>query len=672
MRKFNQLRKLTYQTRKGDSVKRHERTKHIRVRIVFFLLLACLSILLGFGGMVVAQDIEIARDPQSGLIRFARPTAPLATGISRQQIQIDPLDAVRKILAQCEEILGLEGFSDSMRFVSMEEDPLGMIHVHLQQFLRNIPVYGAQMKLHLSKGAQELNALNGLWVPNLMVPTEPTIGKEEALSVVRGLEPSGDLWGEPELVIYTPYVDREVRENHLVWLVRIADTTKPSRTLYVIDALSGTVLTRYNEIHTGLYREIYDANNTSSLPGKLVRKEGDAPTGEPDADNAYAFLGDTYNFFKNNFRRDSYDNNGAKLLATVHYKQDYANAFWNGTQMVFGDGFVVDDVTAHELTHAVTDFTAALIYKNESGALSESMSDVFGEFVDLTNEPTDPAEDRWLMGEDLPIGAIRSMSNPPLYNQPDLTSNYVCTLQDNGGVHINSGIPNKAAYLMTDGGNFNGFQVTGIGLSLAAQVHYRTLAQYLVSSSGFVEYYQAMKQACADLYGPPSGPIHPCSQVDAALRAVEMDKAPECGGWAAFYAYLPQGSSDLNLLRTFRDKILLSVESGRVYTRLLYESSELALEVIKKDPGLLRAAVDLLKQHREVLKARLSGQENIPVDPKALYDFIEEFSREAPTPLKFLANEVIKDMRRSTEDGTSFLGFVLISGPNSNIHALRN
>ena len=135
------------------------------------------------------------------------------------------------------------------------------------------------------------------------------------------------------------------------------------------------------------------------------------------------------------------------------------NAFWDGDQMAYGDGYAIgDDVTGHELTHGVTEFSSGLLYFFQSGAINEAMSDIFGEYVDQTTPSlgNDAAGVRWLIGEDIPIGAIRNMANPPAFGDPDRmgSPNYAEDpfFDDQGGVHTNSGVANKAAFLITDGG----------------------------------------------------------------------------------------------------------------------------------------------------------------------------------------------------------------------------
>jgi hypothetical protein len=216
-------------------------------------------------------------------------------------------------------------------------------------------------------------------------------------------------------------------------------------------------------------RTVHDAHGTQDLPGTVVRQEGRPPTGDAAADEAYAGLGATWSLYREVFGRDSLDDMGLGLDASVHYGRDYDNAFWDGTQMVFGDGdgvvfrrfTVAVDVIGHELTHGVTELTAALVYQGQSGALNESISDVFGSLVKQRAAGQDAADADWLIGEGLFVDgihgvALRSMRAPgTAYDDPALGKDpqpgdmdgYVDTSDDNGGVHLNSGIPNRAFYL---------------------------------------------------------------------------------------------------------------------------------------------------------------------------------------------------------------------------------
>jgi Zn-dependent metalloprotease len=220
-----------------------------------------------------------------------------------------------------------------------------------------------------------------------------------------------------------------------------------------------------------LARTIADAKTSTSLPGTTVRTEGNDATDDVAVNEAYDGLGATFDFYWEAYSRNSINNRGQALRATVHFDEDYDNAFWNGRRMIFGDGdgtyfnrFTVSvDVIGHELTHGVTGSERNLEYQGQSGALNESISDVFGSLVKQYSQPTRQTADQadWLIGAGLFTDrvqgvALRSMKAPgtafddPVLGkdpQPATMADYVDTASDNGGVHTNSGIPNRAFYL---------------------------------------------------------------------------------------------------------------------------------------------------------------------------------------------------------------------------------
>jgi Zn-dependent metalloprotease len=270
----------------------------------------------------------------------------------------------------------------------------------------------------------------------------------------------------------------------------------------------------------GLSRSIYDAKNAESLPGTLVRGEKDPSAGDVAVDEAYDGLGATYRFFEQAYARDSIDDEGMPLLATVHFGRKYDNAFWNGTQMVFGDGdgelfnrfTIALDVIGHELGHGVTEDEAGLVYQNQPGALNESMSDVFGSLVKQHALGHTAAEADWLIGAGLFTDrvrgvAIRSMKAPgtayddPILGkdpQPDRMSKYVRTPRDNGGVHINSGIPNKAFYLVSTA-------LGGYAWERAGKIWYEALRSVQVRpTTGFKRFAAVTVDIAAQLYGVDS------------------------------------------------------------------------------------------------------------------------------------------------------------------------
>ena len=214
---------------------------------------------------------------------------------------------------------------------------------------------------------------------------------------------------------------------------------------------------------------VHTAKNGSTLPGEVARSDGDSASGDAAVDEAADGITATLSTYADAFARSSYDGKGAQTVLTVHYEQGYDNAFWNGEQLVFGDGdgTVFDrftkpiDVLGHEFTHAVTQFTAGLDYQDQPGALNESVSDCFGMCIKqrALGQTADQAD--WLVGAGIFLPgvqarALRDMAHPgTAYDDPTLgqdpqvgdMSAYVDTTDDNGGVHINSGIPNRAFYL---------------------------------------------------------------------------------------------------------------------------------------------------------------------------------------------------------------------------------
>lgn len=215
-------------------------------------------------------------------------------------------------------------------------------------------------------------------------------------------------------------------------------------------------------------RTIYNAQKKWKLPGKLVRGEGGPKSKDVAVNESYFGSGIVYDFFKKNYGRTSLDDKGMRLDSSVHYGQNYDNAFWNGRQMVYGDGdgelfhrfTKALDVIGHELAHGIIQFEADLVYQDQSGALNESFADVFGSLVKQYKKRQKAEEADWLIGKGLFTRrvkgqALRSLKDPgTAYDDPVLgkdpqpahMKNYIKTEEDNGGVHINSGIPNKAFY----------------------------------------------------------------------------------------------------------------------------------------------------------------------------------------------------------------------------------
>jgi Zn-dependent metalloprotease len=272
-------------------------------------------------------------------------------------------------------------------------------------------------------------------------------------------------------------------------------------------------------------RNVYDAQHGSTLPGSLIRKEGDPPVADVAVNEAYDGAGATYDLYLDTYQRNSIDDKGMAINSSVHYQVGYDNAFWNGQQMVYGDGdedlpesqrlfnrfTIAVDVIGHELTHGVTQYEANLVYSFQSGALNESMSDVFGSLVKQRQLGQTADQADWIIGEGLftpnvhGVG-IRSMKAPgtayddPVLGkdpQPATMSDYVNTTSDNGGVHINSGIPNHAFYVTS-------VEIGGNAWEKAGMIWYVTLRDKLSSTSNFQAAASLTFEAAGELYGTGS------------------------------------------------------------------------------------------------------------------------------------------------------------------------
>ncbi len=256
-------------------------------------------------------------------------------------------------------------------------------------------------------------------------------------------------------------------------------------------------------------RVVYDAAHGRELPGTLLRREGGATCSDASANAAYEHAGQTFSFFERVFGRSSIDGRGMRLLSSVHYGQHYDNAFWDGTEMVYGDGDGVVlgdftralDVIAHELTHGLTESTAKLTYAGQSGALNESVSDVFGSLVKQWVHGQRAEEADWLIGDKLLVDAkfgraLRSLAAPgSAYDsifmggkdpQPAHMRDYAHMRADDGGVHVNSGIPNHAFYLLATNLGGHAWERAGVilfrALTEAARPH-TSFAEFAVETA---------------------------------------------------------------------------------------------------------------------------------------------------------------------------------------------
>ena len=290
-------------------------------------------------------------------------------------------------------------------------------------------------------------------------------------------------------------------------------------------------------------RTVFDAGHGQTLPGVRVRGEADKPSGDAETDEAYDAAGATYELYAQVFGRDSIDGRGMRLDSSVHFSRRFDNAFWNGMQMVYGDGDGIlfqrftrcVDVIGHELTHGVTQYEAGLAYRDQSGALNESLSDVFGSLVKQHTLRQSATEADWLIGAGLFTSrvrgsALRSMKAPgTAYDDPFLghdpqpahMRDYIHTFQDNGGVHLNSGIPNHAFYLTS-------VAFGGPAWEKAGRIWYGTLCHRLTPLADFAFMAQATVDEARAVFGVPEARV-----VREAWAEVGVEVAVPAGSRAA-------------------------------------------------------------------------------------------------------------------------------------------
>jgi Zn-dependent metalloprotease len=272
----------------------------------------------------------------------------------------------------------------------------------------------------------------------------------------------------------------------------------------------------------GRQRTVYDAGHGSRLPGALVRSEGQRPVKDVSVNEAYDGSGATWQLYHDAYGRNSIDDHGMPLVSTVHYRVGYDNAFWDGSQMVYGDGdgklferfTKCVDVIGHELTHGVIQYEASLAYADQPGALNESFCDVFGSLVKQWSLGQTVQQADWLIGAGI-FGpgvkgrALRSMAAPgTAYDDPVLgkdpqpadMAGYVETTDDNGGVHINSGIPNRAFYLAATA-------LGGHAWERAGKIWYVTLRDRLRPESDFRAAATLTVAVATELFGTRSTPV---------------------------------------------------------------------------------------------------------------------------------------------------------------------
>jgi bacillolysin len=484
------------------------------------------------------KELKVTWNEEKGIPTFV-------TGDLSEQPVNNEADAVN-FLNDSKDLFNLE--NGNFKIERVHADELGTKHYRGKLFVDGIPVYGTDLIVHTDNNGN-VYSVNGqaddtiptdVWVKKIKVSTKMAIKAAEDFLNIKSNKTNYTTEPTAETYLYNYKGNWQVVQ--VVTLQFMGE--KPGNWRIFVNAENGSVIDSFNAIAdsvatgtgvgvNGQTRSLnldysnskysltdltkgapiytYNMNNNSNeayLPGTLVTDTDNNFNSaiQGAAVDAHYNIGIVYNYYKNNFNRNSFDNVGGAIKSSVHFGTSYNNAYWNGAQMVDGDGdgtrfkalSAALDVVGHEFTHAVTERTANLEYRSQSGALNESMSDIFGYLIEGVVSD-------WQMGEDCYTpstagDALRDLKTPTLYGQPDNMSSYVVSPEteagDWGGVHTNSGIPNKAFYLVASTINDN---------AKTSKIYYRALTTYLTATSQFADARATLLQAATDLYGANGG-----------------------------------------------------------------------------------------------------------------------------------------------------------------------
>lgn len=428
-------------------------------------------------------------------------------------------------------IYGLQSVKNSLIFNKEETDSHGLKNISVKQYHKGVPVFDGELKFHYNSTGK-LNSVNGNVFPYIKLDATPVLSEVEATKIalrtvenqkINSSEKPLQIKKSELLVFKKGLVQRIPGAFHLAYRIEISNELDVREYLF-IDAHDGSLVEQFTGIAHALDRRLYEVDTSdlrwqegNSFPGFLSETQQDV----------IVSAGHTYNFFNNAFGFKSYDGEDAQMVTIINnpnlLNKDTgvcSNATWNGTTTNFCNGGASDDITGHEWAHAYNEYTANTIYSYQAGALNEAYSDIWGETIDLLNQYQDDGEDlsvrtgvgcatgpqRWKIGEDAEAfgGAIRDMWDPTCFGDPGKTSDaaeYLCGTGDNGGVHINSGIPNHAYALLVDGGTYNGQTIEAIGFTKAAHIFWRVQSVYLSPTSNFITFADALEASVSDLLG---------------------------------------------------------------------------------------------------------------------------------------------------------------------------
>ncbi|NUR74638.1 MAG: hypothetical protein HOU81_27850 [Hamadaea sp.] len=492
------------------------------------------------------RELRTASNGKSTVVVAADGAVSAATAASGKSLTTAGPDAFATRYAAA---FGLTA-AHSLAKTQSEALPGGDTVNRYQQTAGGLPILGGQLVV-TSHGKQVRSAI-GETSGRTPVSTKATVSAATAAATAlsaaaadTGLTAELLKAGTPHLALYDPTLLGAPGAASLrpTWQVEITATGGGEVATVLVDALDGKARLTMSERQSARSRTVCDLGGRGVDTGNqaayrctpstalglqaTTRRENGPASSVADVNRAYEMLGATYDFYKKNFGIDSFDGRGAPLQATVRVcdiaECPFENAFWEGTQFVFGSGYAVDDVVAHEYTHAITEWSSHLMYAYQPGAINEALSDIMGEFVDQQYVAANEASPslKWQLGEDLPTGVyvkppLRSMDNPGLRGQPQAVggSYWYTGSADSGGVHTNSGVANYAAYLIAGGPN-------GIGNAKSAQLWWRVM-HMLPSAAGYQTLGATLRSACLQLVGQFGFTGSECAVVDAAVATTAM------------------------------------------------------------------------------------------------------------------------------------------------------
>ena len=510
---------------------------------------------------------RISYHAKTGKVRFigVEPVQAIAVAASTSAVA-EPETVARSFLGEYGTLFGIADQASELALERQETDALGGGIVRFQQRYRGIPVFGGEL-IVTTDATKRVLAVGGEVLPELAVDVAPAVQGGQAaeqakafVAAATGLDSGQLTTTEPELWVYNPGLvgapGPEV--SSLVWRVVV---TGPERALVdelvLVDARQGGVLLRLSQIRDARNRVVYNANNTSTVPATPAVSEGGVEPTDKDERLGYVYSGSAYDYYKEFHGRDGIDNAGLLIRVIVKWCKDtapcpYKNALWKTSDksLYFGDTQVwADDTVGHEYTHGVTESSANLYYYMQSGSIDEAMADIFGELIDQWNGlGTDTPAVKWKLFEDDPDGVARDMSDPNAFKLPAKMSDqyYYCGTGDEGGVHTNLGVGSKAAYLMAEGGTFNGQTLTGVGNEKMGKIWYRVQTTKLTSASDYQDLADYLGQACDELNIGGTTTASDCQQVRKAVAAVEMSQQPAaCAAPKAATCPAGEGPRDL-------------------------------------------------------------------------------------------------------------------------------